>query len=152
MRCLIYQKWYTVDTKTKFFKLRLPKPKPMSDCIYLTNVYQKLLNKNFFPINIDLKYIYIYILGNFNINVYEKNKYVVNGNNTAQILDRLMLKYHQFSARHISNWSKSPTRVTCSTSTLTDHILASFHSIVSQEGFINIGLLISSLFFHMKNF
>ena len=73
----------------------------MSDCIYLTNVYQKLLNKNFFPINIDLKDIFI--LGNFNINVYEKNKYVVNGNNTAQILDRLMLKYHQFSARHISN-------------------------------------------------
>ena len=151
MRCLIYQKWYKVDTKTKFFKLRLPKPKPMSDCIYLTNVYQKLLNKNFFPINIDLKYIYIYILGNFNINVYEKNKYVVNGNNTAQILDRLMLKYHQ-SARHISNWSKRPTRVTGSTSTLTDHILASFHSIVSQEGFINIGLLINSLFLHMKNF
>ena len=33
-----------------------------------------------------------------------------------------------------------PTRVTCSTSTLIDHILASFPSTVSQKGVINVGL------------
>ena len=41
---------------------------------------------------------------------------------------------------------KSPTRVTCSTSTLIDHILASFPSAVSQKGVTDVGMLIITLF------
>ena len=43
-----------------------------------------------------------------------------------------------------------PTRVTCSTSTLTDHISASFPSRVSQKGVINIGLSDHELIFYTR--
>ena len=46
-----------------------------------------------------------------------------------------------------------PTRITCSTSTLIDHILASFPSRVSQKGVINVGLSDHQLMFcTRKNF
>ena len=35
---------------------------------------------------------------------------------------------------------KSPTRITCSSTSLIDHILASFPERISQEGLINVGL------------
>ena len=40
-----------------------------------------------------------------------------------------------------------PNQVTCSFSTLTDHILASFPSRVSQKGVINVGLSDHQLIF-----
>ena len=47
--------------------------------------------------------------------------------------------YHQFYTMHrLKQLIQCPTRVTCSTSTLIDHILASFSSRVSQKGVINI--------------
>ena len=42
---------------------------------------------------------------------------------------------------------QSPTRVTCSTSTLTDHILTSAPSRVSQKGLINVGVSHHQLIF-----
>ena len=42
---------------------------------------------------------------------------------------------------------QSPTRVTCSTSTLTDHILTSAPSRVSQKGAINVGVSDHQLIF-----
>ena len=42
---------------------------------------------------------------------------------------------------------KSPTRVTCSTSTLTDHTLASFPSRVSQKGVIDVEISDHQLIF-----
>ena len=42
--------------------------------------------------------------------------------------------------RGLKRLIKCPTRVTCSTSTLIDHILASFTSRVSQKGVIDIGI------------
>ena len=68
----------------------------------------------------------------------------------AQHLHWIMPNYYQFSSMHISSWSKSPTRVTCSLSTLIDHILASFPSRVSQKGVINVGLSNHQLIFCTK--
>ena len=42
---------------------------------------------------------------------------------------------------------KSPNRITCSTSTLIDHILASFLSRVSQKGVIDVGISDHQLIF-----
>ena len=58
-----------------------------------------------------------------------------------------MLKYHQFSTMHISHWSKSPTWVTCSTTTLIDHNLEGFSSRVSQNGVINVAMSDHQLIF-----
>ena len=71
--------------------------------------------------------------------MYENNKYIVHENNTVctNFASADAKKYHQFCTMH--GWKQlieCPTRVTCSTSTLIDHILASLPSIVSQKGFI----------------
>ena len=49
--------------------------------------------------------------------------------------------------RGLKRLKKCPTRVTCSTSTLIDHILASFPSRVSQKGVIDIGISNHQLIF-----
>ena len=61
--------------------------------------------------------------------------------------------YHQFCTMHdLKQLTQCPTRVTCSTSTLTDHILASFPSRVSQKGVSNVDLSHHQLIFAKKNF
>ena len=56
--------------------------------------------------------------------------------------------YHQFCTMHgLKQLIQSPTRVTCSTSTLIDHILASAPSRVSQKVVINVGVSDHQLIF-----
>ena len=101
------------------------------------NSFLEILNKNFPCIDTDAKEIYI---GDFNINMYENNKYTVHENNTAftKFASADAKKYHQFCTIHgLKQLIHCPARVTFSTSTLTDHILASFPSRVSQKGVIN---------------
>ena len=71
----------------------------------------------------------LYILGDFNINMYYNDKYIVRDDNTisSKFLPSDIKNYHQFSTVHgLKQLIKSPISVTCSTSTLLDHILASF--------------------------
>ena len=50
-------------------------------------------------------------------------------------------KYHHFCTMHgLKQLIQCPTRVTCSTSTIIDHILASFTCRVSQKGVNNVNL------------
>ena len=51
----------------------------------------------------------------------------------------LFMKIAQFTMHGFKQLIQCPTRVTCSTSTLTDHILASFSSRVSEKRVINVG-------------
>ena len=77
-----------------------------------------------------------YILGDFNINMCENNKYIVHENNTVstKLTSADAKKYHQFCTMHgLKQLIQCLTRVTCSTSTLTDHSSASFPSRVSQK-------------------
>ena len=56
--------------------------------------------------------------------------------------------YHQFCTMHgLKQIIQSPNRVTCSTSTLTDHILTNAPSRVSQRGVINVGVSDHELIF-----
>ena len=63
-------------------------------------------------------------------------------------------KYHHFCTMHgLNQLIQCPTRVTCSTSTVIDHVLDSFPSSVSQNGVINVCLSDHQRFFlHTKNF
>ena len=82
--------------------------------------------------------------------MYEKNKYIVHENNTVctKFASADTKKYHQFCTMHgLKQLIQCPTRVTCSTSTLTDHILARFPSRVFQKGVINVGLADHQLIF-----
>ena len=48
--------------------------------------------------------------------------------------------------------AKSPTRVTCSTSSLIDHILTTFPKSVSQQGIIDVGLSDHQLIYCIRKF
>ena len=102
------------------------------------NNFLEILNKNFPSIDTDAKGTYILV--DFDINLYENKKHIAHENNTicTKFASAGAKKYHQFCAMHgLKRLIQCPTQVTCSTSTLADHILANFPSRVSQKGVIN---------------
>ena len=106
----------------------------------------------FEKVDIDKKEIYI--LGDFNVNMYHSNRCIVRDDNTisSKFLSHNVKNYHQFCTMHgLKQLIQSPTRVTCSTSTLIDHILTSAPSRVSQKGVINVGVSDHQLIFCTKN-
>ena len=91
-----------------------------------------------------------HILSNFNINMYQNNKYIVSDDNTipSKFLSSNIKNYHQFCTMNgLKQLTKSPTYATCSTSTLIDLILASFHSRVFQKGIADVGVSNHQLIF-----
>ena len=68
----------------------------------------------------------IYILGDFNINLFLKQSYIFHQTNTKSVSHEVK-SYFQFCSLHgLEQLIKSPTRVTYSTSSLIDHILTTF--------------------------
>ena len=85
----------------------------------------------------------IYILGDFNINMYHNNRYIVRDDNTisSKFLSHDVKNYHQFCTIHgLKQLIQSPICVTCRTSTLIDHILTIAPSRVLQKGVIYVGV------------
>ena len=83
----------------------------------------------------------IYTLGDFNINLFLKQKYIFFQANTQSMLWYEVKKYFQFYSLYgLEQLMKSPTWVTCSTSSLIDHILTTFPERVSQQGITGAGL------------
>ena len=113
-----------------FFKILLPKTTPITvEIMYRppsqTN-FLEILNMFFEKVDIGKKEIYI--LGDFNINMYHNNRYIIRGDNTisSKFLSHDVKNYYQFCTMHgLKQLIQSPTCVTCSTSTLIDHILTS---------------------------
>ena len=98
------------------------------------NSFLEILNKNFPSIDTHAKETYI--LGDFNLNMYGNNKYIVleNDADCAKFASADAKKYHQFCTMHgVKQLSQYSAGVTCSSLTLTDHVLASFPSRVSQK-------------------
>ena len=143
------------EIENMFFEILLPKTKPIEVgiiCRLLSqNNFLEILNKNLPSINIDAKEIYI--LADFNINVYNSNKDIVHENNPfcTKSASTDAKKYHPFCTMHgLKQLIQYPTRVTCSVWTLTDHILSRILSRISQKGVINVGLSNHQLFFIRK--
>ena len=82
--------------------------------------------------------------------MYHNNRYIVCDDNTvsSKFLSRDAKSHHQFCPMHGSKQLiQSVTCLTCSNSTLTDHILTSAPSRVSQKGVINVGVSDHQLIF-----
>ena len=82
--------------------------------------------------------------------MYQNNKYIVRDDNTisSKFISSDIKNYHQYCKMYgLKQLIKSPTCVTCSTSTLIDHILASFLSRVSQKSVIDVGISDHQLIF-----
>ena len=110
--------------------------------------FLEILNRTFEKVDIDKKEIYI--LGDFNVNMYHNSRYIVRDDTmiSSNFLSHDVKIYHQFCTMlGLKQLFQSPTRVTCSTSTLIDHILTSGASRVSQKGVINIGVSDHQLIF-----
>ena len=81
-----------------------------------------------------------YVLVDFNINLFSKQKYIFHQANT-QSMSPEVKNYFQFCSLYGSKQLiKSPTQVTCSTSSLIYHKLTTFLERVSQQGIIDVGL------------
>lgn len=132
-----------------FVKVLLPKIKPV--IVGIThrcpnqNKCPQIIKTNFDKLDTDTKASYI--LGDFDINNYKRNKYLVCEYNRTSLkfLSSNIKNDHQFYTMHgLNQLIKSPTCVTCSTSTsnLIDHMiksnLTSFPTRVSQKGVIDV--------------
>ena len=85
----------------------------------------------------------IYILGDFNINLFLNDSYVLEKNNilNSKSIPNDVKSYHEFCTFFgLKQLIKVPTRTTTSSSTIIDHILASYPERVTQCGVIDISL------------
>lgn len=132
-----------------FVKVLSPKIKPAIAGITHRcpnqNNFPQIIKTNFDKLDTDTKESYI--LGDFDINNYKSNKYLVREDNRTSLkfLSSNIKNDHQFYTMHgLNQLIKSPTCVTCSTSTsnLIDHMiksnLTSFPTRVSQKGVIDV--------------
>ena len=93
---------------------------------------------------IDGKTNEIYFLGEFNINLLQNGKFVLKENQSHKLKSSssaLVNKYKEFCQTFsLTEIIKEPTRITCSTSTMLDHILTNSSERVSQKGVIDVGI------------
>ena len=72
----------------------------------------------------------IYVLGDFNINLFSKQKYIFHQTNT-QSMSPEVKNYFQFCSLYgLEQLIKSPTRVTCSTSSLVERFTTRDHQLI----------------------
>ena len=94
----------------------------------------------------------IYILGDFNINLFSKQKYIFHQMNTQSMSPEVKNFFQLCSLYGLEQLIKSPTRVTCSTSSLIDHIVTTFPERASQQGIIDVGLSDHQLIYCTRKF
>ena len=142
---LSYNTVFPCEIESIFFEILLPNSKPVIvGTIYHPphqNNFLELLNSNMNKINsVDNE---IYILGDFNINLFLNDSYVLEKNNilNSKSIPNDVKSYHEFCTFFgLKQLIKVPTRTTTSSSTIIDHILASYPERVTQCGVIDISL------------
>ena len=99
------------------------------------------MNENFTKLDILKKELYV--PGDFNINLYynQDDTGCKNNNLVSATASNDVKSYLQFCTMFgLTQIVKSPTRITFSSTSLIDHILASLLNRISQEGVLNVGL------------
>ena len=101
---------------------------------------------------LNTSYSEIYFLGDFNINLFENGKYVFQKSScNNKNLDSFTKKYHECGILFgLKQLIKCPTRVTCNSTSILDHVLASIPNRVSQSGVIDIGILDHQLIYCIR--
>ena len=102
---------------------------------------------------IDLVNYEIYILGDFNINLYLNDSYFLDKKNilSSKSIPSDVKSYHEFCTFFgLKQLIKLPTRITFSSSTIIDHILASYPKRVTQHAVIDIALSDHQLIYYIR--
>ena len=140
------KKEFENDIENIIIDIFLPKTKPITVVIFYrpphqTNILDRVsesLDK------LNLENSEVYILGDLNINLFYNEKYIYNNTNNIRNIQNLSpetKRYVEFcSFFGLKQLIKTPTRITCNTSTLIDHIITNFADKVSQAGVIDIGI------------
>ena len=127
----------SLKTQKIFFELLLPNIKPivvgtMCRPPNQTN-FMKTFNENLSKV--DTNNVETYILGNFNINLWQNGHNVFQKHNllSCQSVSNDVKNYFDFCRMFgLKQLTESPTQITCSSCSITDHILASFLNRVTQ--------------------
>ena len=92
---------------------------------------------------VDTNNVETYILGDFNIKLWENGHYVFQKDNflSCHSVPNDVKNYFDFCTMFgRKQLIESPTRIAYSGSSIINHILASFHDRVTQQGILNVGL------------
>ena len=90
---------------------------------------------------VDKKDVETYILGDFNINLRQNGHYVFQNHNLLlfqSVSDEFKTDFCKIFG--LKQLIEIPTRITCSSSSIIGHILASFSDRVTQRGILNVRL------------
>ena len=106
----------------------MPKVKPIVVGIFYrppnSNDFLNLLSNSFQQIDLNKKEINL--LGDFNTNLFQNGKFLLKENQSNQVKDptsSLISKYKEFcQSFFLTEIIKEPTRTTCNTASLLDHI------------------------------
>ena len=107
------------------------------------NKFLENISNDFNKLNLEKNEVII--LGDFNINLFQNNKYILNKTNPVlpgvKTTHPLLKQYKHFlSTFGLKQLIEKPTRITCETSTLIDHILTNSVKKISQYGIVNTGI------------
>ena len=94
----------------------------------------------------------IYILGDLNTNLFSKPKYIFHQTNTQSISPEVKNYFQICSLYGLEQLIKSPTRVTCRTSSFITIHWTTFPERVSQQGIIYVGLPDHQLIYCIRKF
>ena len=131
----------------------MPKSKPVTIGVFYRPPNQanfmELIVKSFSLLN--LKDNEIYLLGDLNINLLQNGNYILNRKGMAVCqgtVYTLINKYQEFcQIFSLNQLITCPTRVTCNTSSLIDHVLTNSSEMVFQSGIIDCGMSDHQLIF-----
>ena len=151
--CFNTRKIFPNSIEHVFFEILIPKVKPIAVGIFYrppnSNDFLNLLSNSLQQIDLNKKEIYF--LGDFNINLFQNGKFFLKENQSNQVKDptsSLISKYKEFcQSFFLTEIIKEPTRTTCNTASLLDHILTNCAEKVSQKGVIDVGLSDHQLIF-----
>ena len=143
---LISTTFFQILLNIFFFKFLIPKVKPITIGIFYRspneNDFLNIFSNEFQ--HIDSKPNEIYVLGNFNNNLLQNGKFIFKENQSNELKrssSSLVNKYKEFcQVFSLTEIIKDPTRITCSTSTLFDHILTNSFEKVSLKVVIDLGI------------
>ena len=140
------------EIESVFFEILLPNSKPIT----VGTIYRPPNQSNFLEVlnenmnKIDSISNEIYILGDFNINLFLNDSYIFSQKSmlNSKSIPCDVKSYYEFCTFFgLHQLIKVPTRITCNSATIIDHILASYPERVTQQGIIDVGLSDHQLIF-----
>ena len=138
---------FSNEVENIFFDILLPNLHSIT-----VGIFYRAPNQSKFLENVSSDFIKLYtekketiILGDLNINLMHNGKYILQESKNSLFTNTtphtLLKQYKHFLSNFgLNQIIKTPTRITCETSTLIDHILTNSHEKISQSGVIDCGL------------